>query len=583
MQKEIGKRESPYKGILRFAKEKKSQLSFAVVLSVLSSAFGVVPYIAVAVLLQKALENSLTTTWAILLPVIALCGYLLKHTLYAKSTLCSHKVAYEIIKNIRTTIMKKMSKVSMGTIQEKSSGEFKQLVIDDAERLEGPLAHAIPEMTASILVPIFVILYLLVIDWRMALAALVSAILGNLIYYGMMFGRGEVMKEYMMSNANMNATIVEYVNGMEVIKAFNQTASSMGRFQSAVLKVRDITTKWYKHCWPFMSISQAILPSSIAFVLPVGMALISGGAVSLAELIVCILLSMAIVGSLQNFTEFWESFAVISEVQPRIQALLDMEELTEPAQPKHTDKADMQMKDVHFGYGDSEIIHGISFTAKAGSVTAFVGPSGSGKSTLAKLIARFWDVTGGSITLGGQDIRKLPLKQLSQSISFVTQDNFLFDCSLKENIRLGRPGASDEEVLAAAKAAQCDAFVSKLPDGYHTLIGENGSRLSGGERQRISIARAILKDAPVILLDEATASLDVENETAVQAALSGLIKDKTVLIIAHRMRTVMNADQIVLLSGGRVVEMGSPAELLKKNGLFRHMAQLQSESMEWTA
>ena len=231
MRKENGKRESPYKGILKFADEKKPQLSFAVVLSVLSSAFGIVPYIAVAVLLQKALENSLTTGWAILLPVIALCGYLLKHTLYAKSTLCSHKVAYEIIKNIRTTIMKKMSKVSMGTIQGKSSGEFKQLVIDDAERLEGPLAHAIPEMTASILVPIFVILYLLMIDWRMALAALVSAILGNLIYYGMMFGRGEVMKEYMMSNVNMNATIVEYVNGMEVIKAFNQTASSIGRFQ----------------------------------------------------------------------------------------------------------------------------------------------------------------------------------------------------------------------------------------------------------------------------------------------------------------------------------------------------------------
>ena len=282
-------------------------------------------------------------------------------------------------------------------------------------------------MTASILVPIFVILYLLVIDWRMALAALVSAILGNLIYYGMMFGRGEVMKEYMMSNANMNATIVEYVNGMEVIKAFNQTASSMGRFQSAVLKVRDITTKWYKHCWPFMSISQAILPSSIAFVLPVGMALISGGAVSLAELIVCILLSMAIVGSLQNFTEVWESFAVISEVQPRIQALLDMEELSEPAQPKRTDKADVQMKDVHFGYGDSEIIHGISFTAKAGSVTAFVGPSGSGKSTLAKLIARFWDVDAGAVLVGGIDIREMSLTDLTEKISYVSQDNFLFN------------------------------------------------------------------------------------------------------------------------------------------------------------
>lgn len=238
----------------------------------------------------------------------------------------------------------------------------------------------------------------------MALTALLSAVLGNLIYYGMMFGRTEVMEEYMVSNANMNATIVEYVNGMEVIKAFNQTASSMGKFQATVLKVRDITTKWYKHCWPFMSISQALLPSTIIFVLPVGMALISRNAVSLDELIVCILLSMVIVGSLQTFTEFWESLAVISEVQPRIQALLDMEELEEAATPKHTDGADVEMKDVHFGYGDSEVIRGVSFAAMPGSVTALVGPSGSGKSTLAKLIARFWEVKAGAVFVDGIDI-----------------------------------------------------------------------------------------------------------------------------------------------------------------------------------
>ena len=581
MQKEIGKRESPYKGILRFAKEKKSQLSFAVVLSVLSSAFGVVPYIAVAVLLQKALENSLTTTWAILLPVIALCGYLLKHALYAKSTLCSHKVAYEIIKNIRIAIMKKMSKVSMGTIQEKSSGEFKQLVIDDAERLEGPLAHAIPEMTASILVPIFVILYLLVIDWRMALAALVSAILGNLIYYGMMFGRGEVMKEYMMSNANMNATIVEYVNGMEVIKAFNQTASSMGRFQSAVLKVRDITTKWYKHCWPFMSISQAILPSSIAFVLPVGMALISGGAVSLAELIVCILLSMAIVGSLQNFTEFWESFAVISEVQPRIQALLDMEELTEPAQPKHTDKADMQMKDVHFGYGDSEIIHGISFTAKAGSVTAFVGPSGSGKSTLAKLIARFWDVDAGAVLVGGIDIREMSLTDLTEKISYVSQDNFLFNMSLRDNIRIGKPEATDKEVEWAAAQAGCDEFISRFPQGYDTNAGDAGARLSGGERQRLAIARAILKNAPIVILDEATAFTDPENEDKLQRSIDKLTKGKTLIVIAHRLSTIRDADQILVVDNGKIVEKGVHAELIQQKGIYQKFWNIRQKARNW--
>ena len=512
MKKEKVKRESPYKGIFRFASAKKQQLTFSVILSVLSSIFGIVPYIAVAVLLQFALESKLTMEWAVLLPVIALCGFFLKHWLYAKSTLCSHKVAYEIIKNIRIAVMRKMSRVSMGTVQSKSSGEFKQLIMDDADRLEVPIAHAIPEMIASTLVPVLVILYLLLIDWRMALAALATGVIGNVIYYCMLIGRGEMMKEYMASNANMNATIVEYVNGMEVIKAFNQTASSMDRFQSSVLKVRDVTTKWYRHCWPFMSISQAVLPSSIAFVLPVGMALFSGGAVSLSELILCILLSMAIVGSLQTFLDFWESTAVVAEVQPRIQALLDMEELPEPTQPKHSTGANVELKDVHFGYGGSEVIHGVSFAAKAGTVTALVGPSGSGKSTLAKLIARFWDVDAGAVLVGGTDVRELSLSDLTEKISFVSQDNFLFNMSLRDNIRIGKPDATDKEVEWAAAQAGCDEFIARFPKGYDTNAGDAGARLSGGERQRLAIARAILKNAPIVILDEATAFTDPENE-----------------------------------------------------------------------
>lgn len=306
-----------------------------------------------------------------------------------------------------------------------------------------------------------------------------------------------------------------------------------------------------------MSISQAILPSSIAFVLPVGMALISGGAVSLAELIVCILLSMAIVGSLQNFTEFWESFAVISEVQPRIQALLDMEELTEPAQPKHTDKADMQMKDVHFGYGDSEIIHGISFTAKAGSVTAFVGPSGSGKSTLAKLIARFWDVDAGAVLVGGIDIREMSLTDLTEKISYVSQDNFLFNMSLRDNIRIGKPEATDKEVEWAAAQAGCDEFISRFPQGYDTNAGDAGARLSGGERQRLAIARAILKNAPIVILDEATAFTDPENEDKLQRSIDKLTKGKTLIVIAHRLSTIMYADQILVLENGQITAQGA--------------------------
>ena len=582
MKKEKVKRESPYKGIFRFASAKKQQLTFSVILSVLSSIFGIVPYIAVAVLLQFALESKLTMEWAVLLPVIALCGFFLKHWLYAKSTLCSHKVAYEIIKNIRIAVMRKMSRVSMGTVQSKSSGEFKQLIMDDADRLEVPIAHAIPEMIASTLVPVLVILYLLLIDWRMALAALATGVIGNVIYYCMLIGRGEMMKEYMASNANMNATIVEYVNGMEVIKAFNQTASSMDRFQSSVLKVRDVTTKWYRHCWPFMSISQAVLPSSIAFVLPVGMALFSGGAVSLSELILCILLSMAIVGSLQTFLDFWESTAVVAEVQPRIQALLDMEELPEPTQPKHSTGANVELKDVHFGYGDSEVIHGVSFAAKAGTVTALVGPSGSGKSTLAKLVARFWDVDAGAVLVGGTDVRELSLSDLTEKISFVSQDNFLFNMSLRDNIRIGKPDATDKEVEWAAAQAGCDEFLARFPTGYDTNAGDAGARLSGGERQRLAIARAILKNAPIVILDEATAFTDPENEDKLQHSIDKLTKGKTLIVIAHRLSTIMYADQILVLEDGQITSRGTHEQLLTSSETYLDMWKAHISTMDWS-
>lgn len=582
MKKDSGKRESPYKGIFRFASAKKQQLTFSVILSVLSSVFGIVPYIAVAVLLQSALEGILTIERVILLPVIALVGFFLKHWLYAKSTLCSHKAAYEIIKNIRTAIMRKMAKVSMGTVQSKSSGEFKQLVMDDADRLEIPIAHAIPEMIASTLAPILVILYLLFIDWRMALAALATGVIGNVIYYCMLIGRGDMMTEYMAANANMNGTIVEYVNGMEVIKAFNQTASSMDRFKTSVLKVRDVTTKWYRHCWPFMSISQAVLPSSIAFVLPVGMALFSGGAVSLSELILCILLSMAIVGSLQTFLDFWESTAVVAEVQPRIQALLDMEELPEPAQPKHGDGADVELKDVHFGYGDSEVIHGISFTAKEGTVTALVGPSGSGKSTLAKLIARFWDVDAGAILVGGADIREIALPELMEQISFVSQDNFLFNMGLRDNIRIGKPDATDKEVEWAASQAGCDEFIARFPQGYDTNAGDAGARLSGGERQRIAIARAILKNAPIVILDEATAFTDPENEDKLQQSIDRLTQGKTLIVIAHRLSTIMYADQILVLEDGQITARGTHEQLLTSSETYLDMWKAHISAMDWS-
>ena len=576
------KRESPLAGVLRFASQRKGLLRVSVVLSVLSSAFGMLPYAAVGVLLGKALENTLTSGWAIGLTVAALTGYFLKHFLYSKSTLCSHKAAYEIIRNIRCAIMRKMSKMSMGTIQEKSSGEFKQLVIDDTDRLEGQIAHAIPEMTSSILIPVFVFAYLIFVDWRMALASLISAVLGNLIYYAMMIGRSEMMKEYMSSNGNMNATIVEYVNGMEVIRMFNQTASSMGRFKNAVLKVRDITTAWYKHCYPFMSISQVIMPSTIAFVLPIGIALLSGGAVTLSEVILCILLSMGLVGSLQAMIEFWQDIAAIYEIQPRIQDLLDAKELPEPTEPQHISGNDVELKDIHFSYGSSEVIHGISFYAKAGTVTALVGPSGSGKSTLAKLIARFWDVSAGVISVGGADIRNLPLSELAEKISYVSQDNFLFNMSLRDNIRVGKPEATDAEVEQAATQAGCDEFIARFSGGYDTNVGDAGARLSGGERQRLAIARAILKDAPIVILDEATAFTDPENEDKLQRSIDRLTKGKTLIVIAHRLSTIMYADQILVLEDGAVSAAGTHEQLLSSSQTYLAMWKAHISAMDWS-
>lgn len=576
------KQQSPLRGILQFASQRKGLLRISVILSVLSSAFGMVPYAAVAVLLGKALDNALTIEWAVSLTLVALAGYFLKHFLYSKSTLCSHKAAYEIIQNIRCAIMRKMSKMSMGTIQEKSSGEIKQLVIDDTERLEGQIAHAIPEMTASILIPIFVFAYLLFVDWRMALASLASAVLGNIIYYSMMIGRSERMKEYMSANGDMNATIVEYVNGMEVIRMFNQTASSMGRFKGAVLKVRDITTAWYKHCYPFMSISQVVMPSTIAFVLPVGVVLLSGGTTTLNEVILCILLSMGLVGSLQAMIEFWHDIAAIYEIQPRIMALLEAKELPEPIEAQHSSGNDVELKDVHFSYGAIEVIHGVSFTAKAGTVTALVGPSGSGKSTLAKLIARFWDVSAGAVTVGGADIRNLPLSELSEKISYVSQDNFLFNMSLRDNIRIGKPDATDAEVERAASLARCDDFIARFPKGYDTNAGDAGARLSGGERQRLAIARAILKDAPIIILDEATAFTDPENEDKLQQSIDYLTKGKTLIVIAHRLSTIMYADKILVLEDGAISAEGTHEQLLSSSQTYLDMWKAHISAMDWS-
>lgn len=463
----------------------------------------------------------------------------------------------------------------MGTLLNTPSGQLKDTLVDRVEGLETPLAHLLPEMSANVLVPVFIVVYLFVLDWRMALISLIT------IPVGMVF-MATILKTYPQQyegsvkiNQRMNNAVVEYVNGIEVIKAFNQSAASYGKYSDAVHENADYFYKWMKSCQWAMASYNAICPAVLITVLPAGVLFYAAGSITSANLITIIILSLGIVGPLIAASNFADSLGMVGTVVNEIAALLDGPELVRPTQPVSLDSQEIRLNDVSFSYnndGDNAIQH-IDLTIKPGTVTALVGPSGSGKSTITKLIAGFWDVGAGSITLGGKDLRTIPQKQLADQIAYVSQDNYLFDDTIRENIRMGRLSASDAEVEEVAKAAGCDAFIRRLENGYDTNVGGAGGHLSGGERQRIAIARAMLKNAPIIILDEATAYIDPENEAVVQQAVSKLVAGKTLIIIAHRLSTITDSDQIVVMKDGSISGIGTHDELLKTSELYREMWQ----------
>ena len=576
--------QSTVSSLLRFAGPYKGRYALSICLSVLGVASGLVPYYAAAQMLIGLIGSERDFSFYILWGIVAVVGYLAKSTFAILSTSVSHTATFLALRDIRKQIVDKFSRMPMGTLLNTPSGQLKDTLVDRVEGLETPLAHLLPEMSANVLVPVFIVVYLFVLDWRMALISLIT------IPVGMVF-MATILKTYPQQyegsvkiNQRMNNAVVEYVNGIEVIKAFNQSAASYGKYSDAVHENADYFYKWMKSCQWAMASYNAICPAVLITVLPAGVLFYAAGSITSANLITIIILSLGIVGPLIAASNFADSLGMVGTVVNEIAALLDGPELVRPTQPVSLDSQEIRLNDVSFSYnndGDNAIQH-IDLTIKPGTVTALVGPSGSGKSTITKLIAGFWDVGAGSITLGGKDLRTIPQKQLADQIAYVSQDNYLFDDTIRENIRMGRLSASDAEVEEVAKAAGCDAFIRRLENGYDTNVGGAGGHLSGGERQRISIARAFLKNAPIILLDEATASLDVENETLIQTALSRLIKDKTVLVIAHRMRTVAGADKIVVLSDGMVAEEGDPDTLLRQDGIYTRMVKLQTESQNWT-
>ena len=494
-----------------------------------------------------------------------------------------YEATYRESANRRIRLAEVLRQLPLSFFGNRDLTDLTTTIMGDTETLEKAFSHFYPAMHGALISTALISAGMLLYDWRMALALLwvVSASL-LMVYLSRRMEKRHIKKGLVTRRAATDA-MQEVLECAPEIKACSQKARYIADLNRRLDEAEQDTIRGELFTGSVVTAAQSFLKLGIATTVLTGVTLMSRGDLALIPFLMFLIAATRVYDPIGSM---FANMAAVFACEVRIERMQEIENekrmtgLTE----YDPDGYDIRFEHVTFAYREKEdVLRDVSFTAKQGQVTALVGPSGGGKSTAAKLAARFWDPAEGTVRLGGVDVSTVDGEALLKNYAIVFQDVVLFADTVMENIRLGKRDATDAEVLAAAKAAQCDAFVSRLPEGYHTLIGENGSRLSGGERQRISIARAILKDAPVILLDEATASLDVENETAVQAALSGLIRDKTVLIIAHRMRTVMNADQIVLLSGGNVVEMGSPAELLKKNGLFHHMAQLQSESMEWTA
>ena len=555
--------------LLSFASPCRGKMAASVALAILSVAGGFVPYLGVYQIIRLFLERQASLEGILFWCGVCLAGYAVKVAGYALSTMLAHVSAYTILEGLRLRAADRLMGAPLGEVESRPIGAMKSTIVDRIEDIEPPLAHMIPELSSNILLPLVVVIVMFLIDWRMGLALLVTI---PVALIPMAFGMRSYNKNYaayMEANAHVNSVIVEYVEGIQVVKAFSQGEQ---KFARAVSSFKDFTMNWYRCAWASMNLCLSILPTTLLGTLPVGVYLYQAGVLDPAQVTLCLMMALGIVSPLMSATAFINSMKSMQFAVKDTRELLDLPQLSQAEQDVPLDGRAMRLRDVSFSYGGQdgkEVLHHLDLTIPQGKFTALVGPSGGGKSTIARLAARFWDVTSGSITLGGHDIRELPLKQLSREISFVTQDNFLFDCSMKENIRLGRPGASDEEVFAAAKAAQCEEFVSRLEHGWDTAAGDAGKQLSGGERQRIAIARAILKDAPVVILDEATAFTDPENEDKIQRSIMALSKGKTLLVIAHRLSTIQNADQIVVLEEGEIVDRGTQRELLDRCPMVR--------------
>ncbi|MGL6200950.1 MAG: ABC transporter ATP-binding protein [Lachnospiraceae bacterium] len=572
------------KRLFVLAGEHKKKMIVSVVMAFGSVAAGFIPYFFISRFVAEIVAGTMQKS--ILYGAAAGTGAFLclKTLLMFGSTMLSHKAAYRILRNIRLSLAEKLTRLPLGYILERNSGIIKKVMENDVEELERFLAHNIPETISSIGVPAAVLVYLFMLNPGLAFSMCICIPLAFCFYALMNRGSGEKMQQYYTAVDHMNAVVVEYVNGMKEMKTFNQSEHSFGRFKDAIEQYRHYVLDWYKACWPFMAGYYVMIQAGMVTVLPVGLYLYHRDAVEFPVLVLFLLISLGFATPFMKLAEFADGITLVVNAERNIHAILSEEELPDKRdQGKEPEHCDVCFNHVSFSYnGRKMALRDISFAVSEGSSLAIVGESGSGKSTIAKLLCRFWDTAAGSICIGGVDIRKMSIKELMDKISFVFQDTFLFQMSLRENIRMGRPEASDDEVKKAAKMARCHEFIIRTEHGYDTLAGDAGNNLSGGEKQRICIARAILKNAPILVLDEATASIDPDCEEQIQEAIGELTKGKTLIVIAHRLRTIMGLDQIIVLQDGMICGSGTHQELMNRSPVYQKMFRIYTKTENWT-